>query len=102
MANTLSLHDALPISLAGEKENLPTSTLSGQRLQPGLPVWELIFEAGLATSRSEARRLVQQGGVYINDERIGEGQTIISGNSVKEGEILIRVGKKKYHKIKII
>lgn len=88
--------------LAGEQDNLPTSDLPGSRLQPGLPAWELIFEAGLAPSKSEARRLIQQGGVYINDERISEGHDLLSPGSVRDGAILIRVGKKKYHKIRVI
>lgn len=87
--------------LAAEQDNLPTSNLSLERLKSGLPAWELIFEVGLAPSKSEARRLIQQGGVYLNEERIGEGQAMLSEKSIKGREILIRVGKKKYHKIKI-
>jgi len=86
----------------GEAEaDIPSSTLPSQRLVNGLTIWELIFEVGLAPSKSEARRLIQQGGVYINEERIGESQALLSPDSIKDGEILIRVGKKKYYKIKV-
>ncbi|MDD5225454.1 MAG: tyrosine--tRNA ligase [bacterium] len=90
------------ITLGAAEEDIPSSSLPRQRLVNGLPAWELIFEVGLAPSKSEARRLIQQGGVYINDEKIGEGHDLISPVSVRDGAILIRVGKKKYHKIKVI
>jgi tyrosyl-tRNA synthetase len=87
--------------LGAAEAEIPSSSLPRQRLVNGLPAWELIFEVGLASSKSEARRLIQQGGVYINEERIGESQALLSPESVKDGEILIRVGKKKYYKIKV-
>jgi tyrosyl-tRNA synthetase len=88
-------------TLGAAEAEIPSSSLPRQRLVNGLPAWELIFEVGLASSKSEARRLIQQGGVYINEERIGESQALLSPESVKDGEILIRVGKKKYYKIKV-
>ncbi|HNQ36234.1 MAG TPA: tyrosine--tRNA ligase, partial [bacterium] len=59
------------------------------------PLLELLVEAGLAPSRSEARRLIQQGGVRVNDERVADPGQTISG----PGEFLIKAGKRRFLKL---
>jgi tyrosyl-tRNA synthetase len=54
---------------------------------------------GLAQSASAARRLIQQGGAYINGERIESTDYLVTTDDAASDEILLRAGKKKYHKI---
>ena len=78
---------------------MPTSTIASQRLESGIPIMELFHEIGLANSRSEARRLVQQGGAYINEKQYQAIDTIIDTNLLEGDALLLRAGKKRYHRI---
>ena len=57
-----------------------------------------MVKAGLAASKGEARRLVIQGGVSVNDEKITDPQQVYSSDEIKNGTI-IKKGKKVFHKI---
>ncbi|MDE0315055.1 MAG: tyrosine--tRNA ligase [Candidatus Poribacteria bacterium] len=78
---------------------MPTTTISGDRLDTGIPIMELFHEIGLATSRSEARRLIQQGGAYINEKQYKAIDTVIDANLLEENALLLRAGKKRYHRV---
>jgi tyrosyl-tRNA synthetase len=56
---------------------------------------------GLSRSRSEARRLILQGGAYVNDEAVRNVDDIISAEQLVDGAILLRAGKKRYHRVVI-
>jgi tyrosyl-tRNA synthetase len=86
---------------AGDMDDAPTTTLEPARLSAGLPLAELMTEVGLAKSRSEVRRLIQQGGVTVNDEKVESPEFALSAASVANGAILLRVGKKKFHRVVI-
>ncbi|MDE0085210.1 MAG: S4 domain-containing protein [Candidatus Poribacteria bacterium] len=60
---------------------------------------ELCYEVGLVTSRSEARRLIQQGGAYINEKQYKVIDTVIDANLLEENALLLRAGKKRYHRV---
>ena len=57
---------------------------------------------GLASSGSAARRLIEQGGAYVNGKRIESFDYLLTNSDIIDLEILLRAGKKRYHKIKII
>jgi tyrosyl-tRNA synthetase len=57
---------------------------------------------GLASSGSAARRLIEQGGAYVNGRRIELFDDLLTEGDIVDQEILLRAGKKRYHKIKII
>lgn len=80
-------------------EAVPFSEIARERLEQGIEAYLLLVEAGLCQTRGEARRLISQGGVNLNDERIGAFDQKISTKDLKENGILIRIGKKRYHKI---
>ena len=83
----------------GADESLPTSTFNKGDAVDKMFVVDLFCDAGLCKSKSDARRLIQQGGAYINGERLGSFDQIVTEADVKDDEILLRAGKKKYHKI---
>jgi tyrosyl-tRNA synthetase len=71
------------------------------RLEVGVPAFELFAEIGLCLSRSEARRLIRQGGAYVNDERIREFDVRIGVEHLGGEGILLKAGKKKVHRIQV-
>ena len=83
----------------GDMEDVPTSTLPADRINGGVVLTELLAEVGLAKSKSEARRLIQQGGVRINDDRIEDVEQNITTDHFTDNAALLRVGKKKYHRV---
>ena len=78
---------------------LPTTTVSHTRIEAGLGILEIFAEVGLTKSRGEARRMLQQGGVYVNDQRVTEIETVLTPADVTADGILLRAGKKKYHRL---
>ena len=80
-------------------EAVPTTAFQMSELAAGIPAPELFQQVGLCRSRSEARRLIQQGGAYVNDGSVGSVDDLITADHVVEGGILLRAGKKRYHRI---
>ncbi len=83
----------------GVTEAVPTTELDAAALAAGIPAPELFQQVGLCRSRSEARRLIEQGGAYINDTAVGSVDELITGDYLSDGAILLRAGKKRYHRI---
>ena len=80
---------------------MPTSAIASERLERGVPIMALFHEVGLASSRSEARRLVQQGGAYINEKQYRAIDTMVNTDLLEADALLLRAGKKRYHRIVI-
>jgi len=87
--------------MTAEIISVPHSFLEQDELKPGIPAFKLYQKVGLSKSGSEARRLIQQGGAYINGNRVESDEELITTNYIVNGEITLRAGKKKFHKIKI-
>ena len=80
-------------------ENMPTTTLTEAQLNEGtIGIIELLVACKLAPSKGEARRLVQQGGVMVNEQKVGGIDFAVSADELHEG-VKIRKGKKVYHKV---
>ena len=78
---------------------MPTSVIPLERLDSGISIMALFHEVGLANSRSEARRLIQQGGAYINEKQYRAIDTVVGTDLLEENALLLRAGKKRYHRI---
>ncbi len=78
------------------------SYVDEKELKAGIPAFKLFHNVGLASSSSAARRLIQQGGAYINDERVKSFDQLINDDYLEKETIVLRSGKKRFHKIKII
>jgi tyrosyl-tRNA synthetase len=98
----VKLDSALSLQIEAEViRAIPTTNLSRARLEQGLGVLEIFAETGLTQSRGEARRLVQQGGIYVNDQRVDEVEAVLTLDDLTPAGILLRAGKKKYHRLVI-
>ncbi len=78
---------------------MPSTTISRVRLTGGINPAELFTEVGLSSSRGEAKRLIKQGGLYINDKQIKNLNQQLNEDDLTPNGILLRAGKKKYHRI---
>jgi tyrosyl-tRNA synthetase len=84
-------------TLADAFESAPSVDLPRTRLEAGIELADLLAEAGAARSRSEARRLVEQGGVYLNNRRVTDASTRVGpGDLAGAATIVLRVGKKRH------
>jgi len=82
----------------GDDANMPTTEISEDRLQDGnIGILNLMVACGLAPSNKQARQLVEQGGVFVNDEKVTAPTMLISREMLAEG-VKIRKGKKVFHK----
>jgi tyrosyl-tRNA synthetase len=83
----------------GDLSAMPATGLPRARLEAGVGILEIFAEVGLTNSRGEARRLLQQGGIYVNDERIEAVEAVLTLEDATGEGILLRAGKKKYHRL---
>ncbi|MBR6701374.1 MAG: tyrosine--tRNA ligase [Firmicutes bacterium] len=83
-------------------ENVPTVQIEKAKFEgEGMNVVTMLVEAGLVPSRSEGMRTVQQGGLTIEDEKIGDPKLNVTVDMFKEGKLLVRKGKKTYKMIEL-
>ncbi|MEA1949521.1 MAG: tyrosine--tRNA ligase [Thermodesulfobacteriota bacterium] len=87
---------------ANMTESIPHSYMEEDRFEEGIPVFKLYHMVGLASSGSAARRLIEQGGAYVNGKRMESFDYLLTNSDIIDLEILLRAGKKRYHKIKIM
>ncbi len=80
-------------------ENMPTASILMQELARGIPVVDLLIKTGLIPSKGEGRRLIQQGGLYLNNKRVETIDKTVFETDLENGEIIIRKGKKSFHRI---
>ncbi len=84
-------------------ENMPSTDLKAEDLVDGkIAVIDLLTKCGLAPSKGEARRLVQQGGVSVDDQKVTDVAQTISKEDFEKGYVILRKGKKVYHKAQLI
>jgi len=80
-------------------DSLPFTAIDRERLQQGIAAYVLFEEADLCASRAEARRLIQEGGAYINGKRVQSFDEMVGEADFKAGALILRAGKKRYHRI---
>ncbi len=83
----------------GVSENMPTSEFTAEELGEGIAILDLMVKTKLAPSKGEARRLVQQGGVMVNDEKITAFDRTFTVADIQAGDFIIKKGKKTFHRV---
>jgi len=84
---------------AGISDNMPTTLIEAGQLDAGIDAATLLVETGLCASKGEARRLIQQNGVTLWDTPIQSFDQVISSKDLKDGSMILKKGKKTYHKV---
>ena len=85
----------------GNFDAMPTTTVNSQTLSSGWGLLDALTEVGLTRSKGEARRMLQQGGVYVNDVRVNQVDMALTLDNLTPEGILLRTGKKKYHRLTV-
>ena len=84
----------------GNTTNMPTTALSAEDFADGkISILDLLVKTGLAASKGEARRLVQQGGVSAVEEKVTDIGKTFSETDFSEGQLILKKGKKVFHKV---
>ena len=82
----------------GDDSNMPTTELTADQLTDGsIGILSLLTACGLTRSNGEARRLVQQGGVFVDEEKVAAADTLFTADQLRAG-LKLRKGKKHYHR----
>ena len=82
--------------------NAPTTEVELPRLESGIAILEVLKETGLVPSSSEARRLISQGGISVNDIKVESIDFNVTTDMLNDGVLMIKKGKKTYHQVKAI
>lgn len=85
-----------------DSENMPTTELTTAELGEGMTVIDLMLKAGLIKSKSEGRRLIEQSGVTVNDKVVDDVNTTVAEKDFEEGKLIIKKGKKVYHRVNLV
>ena len=83
------------------KEGLPSIELDKAKLDEGIGALELFSMTELCKANSDARRLVEQGGATINEQKITDIKQVIDSKWIQDGELLLKAGKKRYFRITV-
>ncbi len=85
----------------GDTANLPTTEITKNELDSGIAILDLLVKTSLVPSKGEGRRLIQQGGIFIGETKVEVPDLVIKADAFENGEIIIKKGKKTYHKVVI-
>ncbi|MHC5111864.1 MAG: tyrosine--tRNA ligase [Planctomycetota bacterium] len=84
-------------------EDVPSSSVSGDSLTDGISLLDLAKDSAVVSSKGEGRRLIQSGGLYVNNRRISEMDYVVTRADVVSGEfVVLRKGQKKYHLVRVV
>lgn len=83
-------------SMEQDNSAITRVNVARERVERGIPAFELFAEIQLCASRGEARRLINQGGAYINDEPVSSFDQKVNLQFLRDGEIHLRKGKKRH------
>ena len=74
---------------------MPTASIAREKFVKGITLADLFVETGLVSTKSEAHRLAEQGGAYVQGQKVISGKTLITEEMFRKNELLLSAGKKK-------
>ncbi len=80
---------------------VPSSEIAKETLSDGVPVIDLLVSSGLASSKADARRSIQGGGIYLNNERVLDGAVAGLPQAIVGRYFLLRKGRRQYHLMRV-
>ena len=87
----------------GDKASMPTVEIEKALIENGIGIIDLFATAKLGGSKSDIRRLVEQGGAFVNNQAINDVKALITASNLDEdGEFVLRAGKKKFARITLV
>ena len=86
---------------AKDEGSIPFTKMDKSIFEEGIGIIDLLRDVDLVKSNSEGRRLIQQGGISIDDIKVESFEEKVTLEDFKDGKLLLRKGKKVYHQIRI-
>ena len=87
----------------GNKENMPSVDISKSLLENGIGVIDFFFDAKLGATKSDIRRLIQQGGANLNGKPVTDVKAVVTtADADADGEFVLRAGKKKFARVTLV
>ena len=87
----------------GNKENMPSVEISKSLVENGIGVIDFFFEAKLGATKSDIRRLIQQGGANLNGKPVTDVKAVVTtADADADGEFVLRAGKKKFARVTLV
>lgn len=87
----------------GNKENMPSVEISKSLVENGIGVIDFFFEAKLGATKSDIRRLIQQGGANLNGKLVTDVKAVVTtADADADGEFVLRAGKKKFARVTLV
>lgn len=83
-------------------ENMPSTDITSDEINEGVQILDLLLKCGLISSKGEGRRLVQQNGIAVNDSKVSDMFMPITADLFSNNELVIKKGKKVYHKVNLV
>lgn len=83
----------------GNLDMVPATEISKEQLGAGMNIIDMLVFTGLAPSKGEGRRLINQGGLLLNDEKVDSIELTITLDDFKEAALMLKKGKKTYHRV---
>lgn len=84
-----------------EEDGVPSTELEADLVAAGLPLFKLLQATGLSPSGGAARRLISQGGAYVNNQRVDSPQQVVTMDDFGSEGLLLRAGKKHFHRVRL-
>ncbi len=84
---------------SGKSENMNTTEISGDEISAGLQLADVLVKAGIVKSKGEAKRLMAQKGIYLNDVVIEDPFYALKSEDFTDSEAIVRKGKKVFHRL---
>ena len=87
----------------GNKENMPSVEISKSLVENGIGVIDFFFEAKIGATKSDIRRLIQQGGANLNGKPVTDVKAVVTtADADADGEFVLRAGKKKFARVTLV
>ena len=83
----------------GDLSGVPSREMPRAEIEKGIGIMDLFVASGLCATKSDARRLVTQGGAYVGRKNVTDINAVISADAAENGVLLLRAGKKRYFRI---
>lgn len=83
----------------GNMDLVPSTEVDKKQIEEGLNIVDMLVLTKLVPSKGEGRRLINQGGLLLNDEKIESIERVVSMDDIKDDEIMLKKGKKTYHRV---
>ncbi len=84
-----------------DSSNIPSTTIAEGDLADGVDLLQVLCDIGFVKSRGEGKRLVKQGGIYVNEAQVKDFAQQLTAADLDDGKITIRKGKKSFHQLKL-